>query len=222
MSDEKRRPRAMGQLTADEPEQTTGQGLTIVGGQPPRRQRRKRSLQGVPVGVERVLYMAASDAAFRSALEQDRDTALADPSLQLRPSELAMLRAISAEQLSAAIASVDVRPQNVERRQFLRAVAVSTLTLAAGGAVSGAAGCGDEASPPDGQGWGVDAGVRDGPPPQADIWGIDAGVPPDLPPQDTWGMDAGTSPPDLPPQDTWAVDAGTDGAPPPDSGKQDK
>jgi hypothetical protein len=80
---------------------------------------------------------------------------------------------------------------------------------------------------PDGQYWGVDAGVA------ADMYpGLDAGIPPmDAPPTaDMYpGLDAGV-PPDMPPSDsppstdTWMVDAGAagDGAPSPDSNKQDK
>lgn len=216
--DRKRHPRAMGQLSADEPVENPdgAQGLTIVGGQPPRRQRRRRSLQGVPVGVEKVIYLAAAEPAFHRALEEDLDAALASRELQLRPSELSMLRAISSAQLDAAIASVDVRPENVQRRQFLRAVAVSAVTLAAGGA----AGCDDSSSPVDGPiRYEASAGITDG-------WNVDAGTGPDGPPTaDTWAPDVGsdTSTDGPPVADSWGVDAGVsaDGAPAPDSNKAD-
>jgi hypothetical protein len=210
--DRKRQPRAMGQLSADEPVGNVdgAQGLTIVGGQPSRRQRRRRSLQGVPVGVEKVIYLAAADPAFHRALVEDLDAALTSRELQLRPSELAMLRAISSAQLDAAIASVDVRPENVQRRQFLRAVAVSAVTLAAGGA----AGCDNSSSPPvDGSiGYEVMAGMDGG--------NVDAGTGPDGPPVDgSIGYEAMAGM-----TDGWNVDAGTgpDGPPAPDSNKSDK
>jgi hypothetical protein len=132
-----RAPRAMGQLSAS----SEDGGPTIVGGQPPRR--RGRSVN-VPVGIERVLYLAAEDEVFRKQLLADREAAVRAKGFRLRDSELAMLRTISETQLLASIDALDVTPQNLERRTFMRAVAVSAVTVAAGKALSG---CGDDDKP---------------------------------------------------------------------------
>ena len=60
----------MGQLSAGREEQDIG--ATIVGGQPsPRKPQRVT----VPVGLERVLYLAAQDETFREELLRDRTSA---------------------------------------------------------------------------------------------------------------------------------------------------
>ncbi len=63
-------PRAMGQFSAVE----EGASTTIVGAQPFRRVRNKVN---VPAGVEKVLYLAATDSAFHDKLMQDPDAAVA-------------------------------------------------------------------------------------------------------------------------------------------------
>ena len=191
MSEQSReRPaRAMGQLTADHPE--TESSTTIVGGQPPRR----RFLRvGVPAGVERALFLAATDEAFREELLREREAAVARRGLELSPSELAMLRLAPREQLEATIASLDTTPASVQRRRFMQAVAVGAAALAAG------AGCGDDDVKTDAPEYYPDAGVT------TDIAqaGVttdipqaypDAGVTTDIP----VGMDAGGIQPDMPP-----------------------
>jgi hypothetical protein len=180
----------MGQLGADLDDSDSGSGTTIVGGQPPGGPR--RSLQNVPVGMERLLWAAATDAAFREALLRDRDAAAAARGFALRRSEVTMLRLAPREQLAAAIDGLDTSSASLERRTFMRAVAASVITLAAADALSG---CGDEGGKLDVRPPGVDAGVRwegpmagvrleDGRPPGADAgvrvdWprpGPDAGV----------------------------------------------
>jgi len=193
MSDDRSRPRAMGQLGADVDDSDSGSGTTIVGGQPPGQTR--RSLQNVPVGMERLLWAAATDAAFREVLLRDRDAAAVARGFALRPSEVTMLRLAPREQLTAAIDGLDTSSASLERRTFMRAVAASVVTLAAGDALSG---CGDEGAkvdtwrgmesggirPDDLPRPGADAGVRiDAPPPA-----VDAGVRIDAPPP---GVDAG-------------------------------
>lgn len=85
----------------------------------------------VPVGVERVLYLAASDPEFHAALFADRRAALVKRGCRLRPEEEAVLLAIPSEQLASTIAHVDVSATNVKRRGFLGAVAASAAALAA-------------------------------------------------------------------------------------------
>ncbi len=135
--DQKNKPqRAVGQLSADDP---SGVGTTIVGGQPsgsPRKQVNK-----IPVGIERVLYAAAMEPVFRERLLADREAAIQERGFPLRPSELAMLRLTPAEQLEAAIDSLDTSAPSLERRSFMRTVAASLVTLAAANTISA---CADE------------------------------------------------------------------------------
>ncbi len=84
----------------------------------------------VPVGVERVLYMAATDPAFREALMADRAGAVQRAGLPLRDSELALLAAVPRPQLQAAIDGMDTTQTNVQRRTFMRVVAASAATVA--------------------------------------------------------------------------------------------
>jgi hypothetical protein len=128
MRDDHRKP---GGASADD----SGSGTTIVGGQPPGRPR--RALQDVPVGLERVLYLAASDPGFRQALLRDRDAAVDARGFPLLPSERTALKVASTEQLEAAIRGLDVSAPSLERRGFMRSVAASAVTLAAVNALSG-------------------------------------------------------------------------------------
>jgi hypothetical protein len=151
MRDDDRKPGAC----ADD----SGSGTTIVGGQPPGRPR--RALQDVPVGLERVLFLAATDAGFRQALLRKRDAAADERGLPLLESERTALKVASPGQLEAAIRGLDVSAPSLERRGFMRSVAASAVTLAAVNALSGCsdltpiaiAGVGDGRI-------GVDAGVR--------------------------------------------------------------
>ena len=90
---------------------------------------RGKSEARVPVGVERVLYMAALDPAFRAALLSGREAALAGRGFELTESERAMLRLAPDAQLEEAIAAIDTSPTNLERRGFMAAVA-ATAALA--------------------------------------------------------------------------------------------
>lgn len=93
------------------------------------------SSKHVPVGLEKVLYVAATDEPFRRQLMQDRQRAIRQMGLQLRPSELATLAAIPTAQLQAAIQGMDTSPGNVQRRTFMRVVAASAATVATAGAL---------------------------------------------------------------------------------------
>jgi len=152
-TDSKRRPRAMGQFSSDD---DSGSGTTIVGGQPPGV--RRRSLEGVPIGLEKVLYAAAVDAEFRARLLRDRDGAVAGLGLELRPSELTALRLAPAAQLQAAIDGLDISVENLERRRFMRTVAGSIATVVGADVLVG---CGSAATGSRPGDWRVDSG-RDG------------------------------------------------------------
>jgi hypothetical protein len=159
MDQEKERaPVAMGQLRADE----AGVGTTIVGGQP---LGRGRSLPpgGLPVGVEKLLYIAATDQGFREALLNDREGAIDARGLSLRPSERSLLRSVPEAQLLSIIDGIDVSPENLARRGFLKTVAVATATVIA---AEGLVACGDDATP---------AGIQPDMPPSPKDGGPDSG-----------------------------------------------
>lgn len=141
----------------------------------------------LPVGIERVLCVAAADEAFRSRLLEDPRRAVADHGLRLRDSELALLCAIPRPQLEGAVDAVDLSPDNVRRRGFLRAVAATAAGVAAADVLVA---CEDTDTP---------AGIR----PLDDAAGIrpsyDAtGIRPDMAPGDgTAAADGGATDADL-------------------------
>ena len=96
----------------------------------------------LPVGVEKVLYLAATDEGFRQALMEDRARAVQQRGLSLRDSERALLAAVPDQQLRVAIDGMDTTPRNVQRRTFMRVVAASAATVAAAEAL----GCSDDAT----------------------------------------------------------------------------
>jgi len=165
MSEEKRGGRARGQLSAEDPGAAGAAGPTIVGGQPPGD--RRSPLRQVPVGLEKVLYTAATDAGFREELLRDRERAVNARGLELQASELAMLRLAPAAQLVAAIDALDTSDTNLARRGFMRAVA-GAVTLAAGSVL---AGCDDRPTE-------VAQGIRPG---DLRYEGATRGIQPDLP-----------------------------------------
>jgi len=97
--------------------------------------------------VEKVLYMAATDDAFRQALMEDRARAVEQHGVSLRDSEMALLAAVPDQQLQVAIDGMDTSPHNVQRRTFMRVVAASAATVAAADVL----GCSDD---------GVATGIR--------------------------------------------------------------
>ena len=101
---------------------------------------RRRFTVDVPAGIERVLYLAATDPQFRQELMQDRAGAAEKAGLRLQDSERAILQHAPARQLDGFIDSLDTSPHNVQRRTFMKAVAASTAGLAAAGAVGGCSG----------------------------------------------------------------------------------
>jgi hypothetical protein len=112
--------------------------LTIVGGQPQRRlvggsigKRGKfaKNVQ-VPVGLEKVLYLAAQSPDLREKLLADRAAAIAELGVELRPSERAMIEAAPRASLEAMIDRIE--PTNPRKRRFMTLVAAAATTLAAG------------------------------------------------------------------------------------------
>ena len=106
--------------------------LTIVGGQPGRRLRRGPEVQ-VPVGLEKALYLAARDDEFKARLLADPAAFIAEQGIELRPSELATLSAISPAVLESMVDRLV--PENPRRRKFMGLVAAAAASLAAGTAL---------------------------------------------------------------------------------------
>jgi hypothetical protein len=82
---------------------------------------RDEKQSAVSVGVERVLYEAATDPDFRRALVSGRERALAERGIELQPAERAVLANVLDETLEAMIDSLRV-PEH-KRRRFMKAVA---------------------------------------------------------------------------------------------------
>jgi len=152
----------------------------------------------VSSGVERLLYLAGMDRAFKARLLERRAAAAEGVGVRLTGAERAMLEAAPEAQLQATIEGLDVSPENLERRAFLRDVAASAIAAAA----VGAAGCSDDVDSgkdagtikADSHGVMVDAGVRDYGrdmyPPMADKGGMRPDYAP--PAKDAGPKDGGT------------------------------
>ena len=120
---------------------------TIVGGQP---QRGLRQKVRIPVGIERVLYLAAQDEEFRARLAEDREAAVAEAGLKLTATEAMVLKSLPAGALEQVIDRVSLPDHG--RRRFMKAVAASFVTLAAGSALGGC--------PKNGSDSGTDSGIE--------------------------------------------------------------
>ena len=134
----------------------------LVGGTVGRRTKLAQNVQ-VPVGIEKLLYLAAKDLALKEKLLADREAAIAELGVALRPSEQAMLKAAPKAVLEAMIANI--APENPCKRRFMGLVAAAAASLAAGTA---SVSCVWETT---GIGPGVDAGMD----PESDS-DVDAGV----------------------------------------------
>jgi hypothetical protein len=164
------------------PQSGASAGTTIVGGQPDGQ--RRQPVQSVPVGLEQVLVVAARDPAFAAELLADRGGAVKRRGFVLVESERLILAAAPERQLAAMIARIDVSSANLERRGFMRAVAATLVTIAAGSTLQ-ACGTGDGRDPGsrlDGPG---DAPFRETPVsvpiPESPNMATEGGARPDLP-----------------------------------------
>jgi len=108
--------------------------LTIVGGRPPER---KTKLPPIPVGLQNLLRLASVDGDFCEALVNRRDEMAEVAHIKLTPSERAMLRSISAEQIRAMAGRLP--EPAVNRRSFLRESARAAVLLLGGTALAGCA-----------------------------------------------------------------------------------
>ena len=111
-----------------------GAGRPLVGGSIGKRERFAQKVS-VPVGLEKVLYLAARDSDLRARLLADRAGTIAALGVALRPSERAMLEAAPRAGLDAMIDRIDV--SNPRKRRFMNLVAAAATSLAAGTALVG-------------------------------------------------------------------------------------
>ena len=118
---------------------------TIVGGRP--MARRKKKLR-IPIGLEKTLYLAATDRQFRTSLLDDRNQAVRQAGYDLEESEANILKSVPQSVLTSMIDAIDTKRHT--RRRFMRNVAACVL---AGSAMIEATGCpgpctGAEPDPP--------------------------------------------------------------------------
>jgi len=157
---------------------------TIVGGRP---RRRKTYRLNIPAGIEKILYIAAIDPAFRARLLEDRAGAVASKKVVLTPSESAVLASVPDETLGTMIDQI--QPKMHGKRRFMKAVAVAAVTLATGTA---AVACDGE----DVKGVTADVPEEDV---QADLEdAVTQGILPDVPAEVDDDMIAGGAMPDVP------------------------
>ncbi|MBW2276173.1 MAG: hypothetical protein JRF63_01705 [Deltaproteobacteria bacterium] len=107
--------------------------------------RRRKGTISVPVGLEQLLYTAAKDAELRAELIRDRNEAAARRGLELTASERSVLAIAPDDQLEAMIDRIDTSEHNLKKRGFMRAVAATAVTLAAG---TGLGACGSPSDKP--------------------------------------------------------------------------
>jgi len=162
-------------------------GTTIVGGQPDGQ--RRQPVQSVPVGLEQILVVAAREPAFAAQLLTDRSGAVERRGFVLVESERLVLAAAPEHQLAAMSDRIDASSANLERRDFMRAVAATLVTIAAGSALQA---CG----PADGR----DPGSRQEGPGDAPFRETPAAVP--VPESPNMATEGGARPdlPELPPE----------------------
>jgi hypothetical protein len=126
---------------------------TIVGGQPPGN---ARTLASIPVGLERLLAMAAANPDFAAILFERREEALAASGVELTATERAIFRAIPVTQLQRQTAELSERLAQPDRRSFFEQAAACVVLVAGGAGLATAAGCKDK----DGGGGGTAASTE--------------------------------------------------------------
>jgi len=109
----------------------------------------QRKMQTVPIGLERLLAMAAVDERFADALISDREKAIASSGVDLTGAEKGIILSASDDALRQMIGSITGRIPTRERRHFLRKSAAALLALVGGGILTsaGLGGCDKSTSP---------------------------------------------------------------------------
>lgn len=177
----------------DVPEGPVSPRTTIVGGRPPEP---AGPPPPVPTGIQRLLRLAAIDRAFLEQLVEKRDAIAAVVGVALTPTESAVLRAASRQQLEAMAAHLP--PPEPARRDFLRQSAATAVVLLGGAALAACEACGPAPGPvrgatadmppvvppaPDG-GTATPSPFAEPPPPRPDVNDMqtEGGAAPDEPP----------------------------------------
>lgn len=194
---------------------------TIVGGQPPGN---ARPLGEVPIGMERLLGLAAVDDRLAAELERDPRSLAEECGITLEPTELSVLAATPPGALRGMLDGIRTGLAEPARREFMKRASVLAVALfATGGAAAG--GCKKttpDPSPAPGSGpgpgatdmgspsAGMDTPPEDmAPPPRAMTAEPDAGPPPRTPPPYVDQVKRGVSPrrprPPKPPPTTTGV-----------------
>ena len=84
----------------------------------------------IPVGLEKLLYLAADNPTFKNKLLDDWHAAAVEAGVKLRPSEGAILATAHRDTISRMIDSIV--PSNPRRRRFMGRIAAAAASLAAG------------------------------------------------------------------------------------------
>jgi hypothetical protein len=142
----------MGHIKKDKRSVIGTTDLTIVGGQPEERRRKRPFKVNIPAGIELVLHKAATDASFRAELSTNREATLDACDIMLTPTERAALGAVGGAVLDAMITNLGVARRKPSA--VMRVVAAAAASLAAGTA---GVDCGIQAEPPVYADAGVDA-----------------------------------------------------------------
>ncbi|MBI2898335.1 MAG: hypothetical protein HYY06_32595 [Deltaproteobacteria bacterium] len=185
-------------LGGDVPEEVGAESprTTIVGARPPEG---PGAAPPVPVGIQRLLRLAAVDEVFRQELVARRAQVAEAAGVKLTATESAILDAIPAGQILTMAESVPV-PEPA-RRDFLRQTAASAVVLLGGAALAACEACGGPFPgpvggarpdipppvpppvPPEPPPASPDGGpFAEPPPPRPDHAGPPAGIAPDRPP----------------------------------------
>ncbi|MBW1811010.1 MAG: hypothetical protein JRJ87_22665 [Deltaproteobacteria bacterium] len=109
---------------------------TIVGGRPPED---IGSSHPVPVGIQRLLRLAAEDPSFKLELAERRAEVAEAAGVELTESEKMILKVITTDQLTAMVETIPPAP--APRRDFLRKTAATAVLLLGGAALEGCDSC---------------------------------------------------------------------------------
>lgn len=113
------------------------EGVTIVGGRP---MHRAVEVSELPIGLERVLTLAALDHGYRERLRADPLAAALEKGIELEAAEVELVRASTPAAL-AQMAERMVVPRDLTRGQFVKSVAASIVAMVAGQAFLLCSGC---------------------------------------------------------------------------------
>ena len=104
---------------------------TIVGGRAIKRVGKKTK---VPIGIERILLLAASNSDFKKRLIENRDAVIDEMKDALTESERLIIENIPDEQLRFMIQTIDIKSSS--RKKFFKSVAVACAIAIASSATN--------------------------------------------------------------------------------------